>query len=105
MFISLFQNILDIHGEWLNLDEDVDITHYTQAGLTLHQGGIYSTRVGAVNKAGFVAAFETDGVIVDITPPIVSIIVWRVQNMLLNILYAHSLSFCIENQIIYCITR
>ena len=105
MFISLFQNILDIHGEWLNLDEDVDITHYTQAGLTLHQGGIYSTRVGAVNKAGFVAAFETDGVIIDITPPIVSIIVWCVQNMLLNILCAHSLSFCIENQIIYSITR
>ena len=105
MFISLFQNILDIHGEWLNLDEDVDITHYTQAGLTLHQGGIYSTRVGAVNKAGFVAAFETDGVIIDITPPNVSIIVWCVQNMLLNILYAHSLSFCIENQIIYSITR
>ena len=73
MFISLFQNILAMHSEWLNLGEDVDINHYTQTGLTLHQGGIYSTRIGAVNKAGFVAAFETDGVVIDITPPVVSI--------------------------------
>ena len=73
MFISLFQNILAMHSEWLNLGEDVDINHYTQTGLTLHQGGIYSTRVGAVNKAGFVAAFETDGVVIDITSPVVSI--------------------------------
>ena len=62
-----------MHSEWLNLGEDVDINHYTQTGLTLHQGGIYSTRVGAVNKAGFVAAFETDGVVIDITSPVVSI--------------------------------
>jgi CheY-specific phosphatase CheX len=32
-----------------------------------------NTRVGAVNKAGFVAAFETDGVVIDITSPVVSI--------------------------------
>jgi hypothetical protein len=32
-----------------------------------------NTRVGAVNKEGFVAAFETDGVVIDITSPVVSI--------------------------------
>ncbi|XP_076076023.1 uncharacterized protein LOC143046845 [Mytilus galloprovincialis] len=59
-----------IYGEWLNLGTDVSINHYTQTGLSLHQGGVYSMRVGAVNKAGFVAAFETDGVVIDTTPPI-----------------------------------
>ncbi|VDI79784.1 Hypothetical predicted protein [Mytilus galloprovincialis] len=52
-----------IYGEWLNLGTNVTIDHYTQTGLSLHQGGVYSMRVGAVNKAGFVAAFETDGVV------------------------------------------
>ena len=64
---------LAIYGEWLNLGTDVTINHYTQTGLSLHQGGVYSMRVGAVNKAGFVAAFETDGVVIDTTPPVVSI--------------------------------
>ena len=40
--------------------------------MTLRQGAVYSVRVGAVNKAGFMAAFETNGVKIDITPPIVS---------------------------------
>ena len=37
--------------------------------MTLKQGGFYSIRVGAVNKAGFVAAFDTSGVVVDHEPP------------------------------------
>ena len=56
----------------MDISYDASMTRYTQTGLTLHQGGIYSTRVGAVNKAGFVAAFETDGVIIDTTAPTVS---------------------------------
>ncbi|VDI54125.1 Hypothetical predicted protein [Mytilus galloprovincialis] len=64
------QVIPAIYGEWLNLGTDVTINHYTQTGLSLHQGGVYSMRVGAVNKAGFVAAFETDGVVIDTTPPV-----------------------------------
>ena len=56
----------------MDISYDASMTQYTQTGLTLHQGGIYSTRIGAANKAGFVAAFETDGVIIDITSPIVS---------------------------------
>ena len=56
----------------MDIGNDISMTGYTQSGLTLHQGGVYSTRVGAVNKAGFVATFETDGVRIDTTPPIVS---------------------------------
>jgi hypothetical protein len=56
----------------MDISYDASMTQYTQTGLTLHQGGIYSARVGAVNKAGFVAAFETDGVIIDTTSPTVS---------------------------------
>ncbi|OPL20821.1 jagged 1-like, partial [Mytilus galloprovincialis] len=65
------QIIPDIHGDWMDIGNNITRTSYTLEGLTLHQGALYSTRVGAVNKAGFVAAFETDGVIVDTTPPIV----------------------------------
>lgn len=69
---TLILNFSVVHGEWQNLGSDVTIQLYTQTGLTLHQGGTYSMRVGAVNKAGFVAAFETDGVVIDTTPPVVS---------------------------------
>lgn len=57
----------------MDISYDASMTQYTQTSLDLQQGGIYSTRIGAVNKAGFVAAFETDGVIIDITSPIVSL--------------------------------
>ena len=40
--------------------------------MSLKQGGLYSIRVGAVNKAGFVAAFDTSGIVIDNEPPIVS---------------------------------
>ena len=68
----------------MDISYDASMTQYTQTGLTLHQGGIYSTRVGAVNKAGFVAAFETDGVIIDTTSPIVS---WSLFFMNFEMMY------------------
>ncbi|CAC5384518.1 unnamed protein product [Mytilus coruscus] len=49
------------HGAWLEVKDDIHRTKYTHTGLSLHQGGFYSIRVGAVNKAGFVAAFDTSG--------------------------------------------
>lgn len=45
---------------------------YTWTGLSLQEGARYSMRVGAVNHAGFLAAFETNGVVIDTSPPIVS---------------------------------
>jgi hypothetical protein len=52
---------------------DSGITQYTHSGLTLNPGGKYSMKVGAVNKAGAITAFETDGVVIDNTPPVVSL--------------------------------
>lgn len=45
---------------------------YTWTGLSLQEGARYSMRVGAVNHAGFLAAFETNGVVIDTSPPLVS---------------------------------
>lgn len=48
------------------------MTSYTWTGLSLQEGARYSMRVGAVNHAGFLAAFETNGVVIDTSPPLVS---------------------------------
>lgn len=48
------------------------LTSYSWTGLSLRQGALYSMRVAAVNKAGYMSSFETNGVIIDTTPPIVS---------------------------------
>lgn len=61
------------YGGWLEIRDDVSRTKYTHTGMSLKQGGLYSIRVGAVNKAGFVAAFDTSGIVIDNEPPIVSI--------------------------------
>ncbi|KAK3612537.1 hypothetical protein CHS0354_024514 [Potamilus streckersoni] len=58
-------------GSWVELKNDTSITSYTQTGLHLSAGAHYSLRVGAVNQAGFVAAYDTNGVIVDNTPPVI----------------------------------
>ncbi|KAK3612515.1 hypothetical protein CHS0354_024486 [Potamilus streckersoni] len=58
-------------GSWVELKNDTSITSYTQTGLILSTGAHYSVRVGAVNRAGFVAAFDTNGIFVDNTPPII----------------------------------
>ncbi|KAL5015119.1 hypothetical protein ScPMuIL_009389 [Solemya velum] len=49
--------------------EDPSLISFTEPSLTLTSGARYSVRVGAVNRAGFVAAYDTNGVIVDISPP------------------------------------
>lgn len=49
------------------------MTSYTWTGLSLQEGARYSMRVGAVNHAGFLAAFETNGVVIDTSPPLVSV--------------------------------
>ncbi|XP_076086943.1 uncharacterized protein LOC143057517 [Mytilus galloprovincialis] len=58
-------------NDWLQLDDET-INEFTDSSLDLLQGAVYSIRIGAVNKAGFVAAFETNGVKIDRTPPIVN---------------------------------
>ena len=55
---------------WQNLTGSA-LTDHTQTGLSLKEGGKYSMRVGALNKAGFLASFETNGVIVDSSEPMV----------------------------------
>ena len=59
-------------NEWKELAGG-DLTSFTWTGLTLRNGARYTMRVGAVNHAGFLASFETNGVIIDVIPPIVSI--------------------------------
>ncbi|CAG2236309.1 unnamed protein product [Mytilus edulis] len=58
-------------NDWMQLDDET-VNEFIDSSLDLLQGAVYSIRIGAVNKAGFVAAFETNGVKIDRTPPIVS---------------------------------
>ena len=60
---------------WQNLTGSA-LTDHTQTGLSLKEGGKYSMRVGALNKAGFLASFETNGVIVDSSEPMVCFILF-----------------------------
>ncbi|XP_076086791.1 uncharacterized protein LOC143057371 [Mytilus galloprovincialis] len=55
-------------GEWHNIMDNSKID-YTHTALTLNPGGRYSMKIGAVNKAGAITAFETDGVIIDNSAP------------------------------------
>ncbi|VDI73733.1 Hypothetical predicted protein, partial [Mytilus galloprovincialis] len=64
------QIVPEIHNDWIELD-DADLKEFVDNSVTLRQGAVYSVRVGAVNKAGFMAAFETNGVKIDITPLII----------------------------------
>ena len=47
-------------------------TFATDEPLTLTPGGFYFVRVAALNGAGLTAVHDTDGVIVDPSPPVVS---------------------------------
>ncbi|CAG2214886.1 unnamed protein product [Mytilus edulis] len=58
-------------NDWMQLDDET-VNEFTNSSLDLLQGAVYSIRIGAVNKAGFVAAFETNGVKIDRTPPIIN---------------------------------
>ncbi|KAK3104702.1 hypothetical protein FSP39_008103 [Pinctada imbricata] len=57
-------------NEWVNLTGST-LTSHTETGLSLREGGKYSMRVGALNKAGFLASFETNGVIIDQSDPMI----------------------------------
>lgn len=59
-----------IKNDWKNLTGS-SLTSYTWTGLSLKEGARYSYRVGAINHAGFLAAFETNGVVIDTSPPMV----------------------------------
>jgi hypothetical protein len=73
--VSLFLSFILVNpNEWLEIENETSVTRLTKTGLNLHQGGLYSLRIGAVNYAGIMAAFETNGVLVDITPPDVSLL-------------------------------
>ena len=67
-----FDSLTAVKNSWKNLN-DSSLTSYTWTGLSLQEGARYSLRVGAVNHAGFLAAFETNGVVIDISPPLVSL--------------------------------
>ena len=50
-------------------------TSISATGLTLTPGVTYSMRVASVNHAGSIATYDTNGVLVDPTPPSVSCVV------------------------------
>ncbi|CAG2187681.1 unnamed protein product [Mytilus edulis] len=59
-------------SEWIDVpDDELDKMQFSVHGLPLKQGGFYSMKIGAVNNAGMMAAFETNGVLVDTTPPVI----------------------------------
>lgn len=61
-------------GKWAIIS-DPSIHSLSQPGLRLKPGALYSVRVGAANKAGAVAAYDTNGVLLDNTPPKVRILI------------------------------
>ncbi|KAK3101942.1 hypothetical protein FSP39_007535 [Pinctada imbricata] len=63
------QIVPNIKNAWKKLTGPTDRTTYTETGLTLENGLTYLVKVGAVNKAGYQAAFTTNGVIIDKTKP------------------------------------
>ena len=65
-------NIAAIRNNWKEIS-DKTATAHTWTGLTLKEGARYSVRVGAINNAGYLASFETNGVVIDTSPPIVSV--------------------------------
>ena len=67
-----FNETIAERGSWKELKDDIRRTLFQESGLSLKNGAKYSTRVGAINRAGFVFASETNGVIVDTTKPLVS---------------------------------
>lgn len=75
MHLSMNFLFLAIKNHWESLN-DSSLTSYTWTGLSLQEGARYSVKVGSVNNAGFLAAFETNGVVIDISPP--SVIVFRI---------------------------
>ncbi|XP_035662464.1 uncharacterized protein LOC118406510 [Branchiostoma floridae] len=47
------------------------LDHHKVSGLSLSAGALYQTRVAAVNRALLSAAYDTDGAIVDPSPPVI----------------------------------
>ncbi|XP_048258717.1 uncharacterized protein LOC124137708 isoform X1 [Haliotis rufescens] len=56
-------------SEGWEITSDPGSTSVMKSGLSLRPGAQYSVRVGAVNRAGAVAIYDTNGVLVDNTPP------------------------------------
>ena len=76
-------NIAAIRNNWKEISDNTATAH-TWTGLTLREGARYSVRVGAINNAGYLASFETNGVVIDTSPPIVSD---RNQTTTKNVIY------------------
>ncbi|XP_062596534.1 uncharacterized protein LOC134257978, partial [Saccostrea cucullata] len=58
-------------NEWMSLSRTA-LSSYTWNGLSLINGARYSMRVAAINYAGYLASFETNGVIIDTSSPLIS---------------------------------
>ena len=56
------------YNQWVDLNTNNIQTH-TQTGLSLTVGHMYITRIAAVNGAGLQSTYDTDGIIIDNTPP------------------------------------
>ena len=66
--IVLFFSFADAYGQSFSIGTS-DITTHTQSGLHLSVGHMYITRIGAVNGAGLQSTYDTNGVVIDNTPP------------------------------------
>ena len=58
------------HGEWEELDKSAREGHI-QSGLHLRKGSRYRMKVAGVNGADLAAPYETKGITIDPTPPVV----------------------------------
>ncbi|KAK3609657.1 hypothetical protein CHS0354_035942 [Potamilus streckersoni] len=56
-------------GAWYEIPNSASMSVFTKEELSLMSGARYTVRVGAINKAKFVAAYNTNGVIIDDTKP------------------------------------
>jgi hypothetical protein len=53
---------------WIEIS-DTNATKHTESGLTLSVGHKYISRLVAINGAGLISTYETNGFIIEITPP------------------------------------
>ncbi|XP_033121447.1 uncharacterized protein LOC117120538 [Anneissia japonica] len=57
------------HPAFIEVPQSEDF--HTEIGLTLKEGGFYNTRIAGVNNAGLTAPHETNGVVIDPSPPLI----------------------------------
>ncbi|CAH1250560.1 FAT1 [Branchiostoma lanceolatum] len=62
------QQIVPTDEPW-KLLYPASLSSHTESGLSMSAGAMYQTRVGAVNRATLTSVYQTDGVVIDPSPP------------------------------------